>query len=62
MTPTSSSSSEAKHASKTTPEPTVEWDTDEPSLRGIDGIERMRIIRDDIAARVTTLATNLNAT
>ena len=41
---------------------TVKWDTDEPSLRGIDGIERMRIIRDDIAARVTTLATNLNAT
>ena len=24
------------------------WDTDEPSLRGIDGIERMRLIRDDI--------------
>ena len=28
------------------------WDTDEPSLRGIDGIERMRLVRDDIAARV----------
>jgi arsenate-mycothiol transferase len=28
------------------------WDTDEPSERGIDGIERMRLIRDDIAARV----------
>ena len=28
------------------------WDTDEPSERGIDGIERMRLVRDDIAARV----------
>jgi arsenate-mycothiol transferase len=28
------------------------WDTDEPSDRGIDGIERMRLVRDDIAARV----------
>lgn len=36
------------------------WDTDEPSLRGIDGIERMRIIRDDINTRVTTLAADLN--
>ena len=26
------------------------WDTDEPSERGIDGIERMRLVRDDIAA------------
>jgi len=32
------------------------WDTDEPSERGIDGIERMRLVRDDIAARVETLA------
>ncbi len=31
------------------------WDTDEPSLRGIEGIERMRQIRDDIAARVEGL-------
>ena len=23
------------------------WDTDEPSERGIDGIERMRLVRDD---------------
>jgi arsenate-mycothiol transferase len=37
------------------------WDTDEPSLRGIDGIERMRIIRDDIAARVDQLAARLRA-
>ncbi len=33
----------------------VTWDTDEPSVRGIDGIERMRLIRDDIAARVDDL-------
>jgi arsenate-mycothiol transferase len=32
------------------------WDTDEPSERGIDGIERMRLVRDDIAARVADLA------
>ena len=35
------------------------WDTDEPSERGIDGIERMRLIRDDIAARVESLAAQL---
>lgn len=35
---------------------TVEnWDTDEPSERGIDGIERMRLVRDDIATRVADL-------
>lgn len=31
------------------------WDTDEPSERGIDGIERMRLVRDDIARRVEDL-------
>lgn len=31
------------------------WDTDEPSERGIDGIERMRLVRDDIVARVQRL-------
>ncbi len=31
------------------------WDTDEPSERGIDGIERMRLVRDDIAVRVRRL-------
>ena len=31
------------------------WDTDEPSERGINGIERMRLVRDDIAARVADL-------
>jgi arsenate-mycothiol transferase len=35
------------------------WDTDEPSERGIDGMERMRLIRDDIDARVRTLAARL---
>lgn len=38
------------------------WNTDEPSERGIEGMDRMRLIRDDIAARVTTLATQLLAT
>ncbi|MDT5328443.1 MAG: arsenate-mycothiol transferase [Mycobacterium sp.] len=38
------------------------WDTDEPSVRGIDGIERMRLVRDDIAARVADLATRLRPT
>lgn len=37
------------------------WDTDEPSERGIDGIERMRLVRDDIAARVDALAERLAA-
>ncbi len=36
--------------------PIERWDTDEPSHRGIDGIQRMRLIRDDIATRVTELA------
>jgi arsenate-mycothiol transferase len=31
------------------------WETDEPSARGIEGAERMRLIRDDIAARVDAL-------
>lgn len=35
------------------------WDTDEPSERGIDGIERMRLIRDDITDRVQQLAADL---
>ncbi|MFF2082163.1 low molecular weight phosphatase family protein [Nocardia sp. NPDC058176] len=37
----------------------INWDTDEPSERGIDGIERMRLVRDDIAARVENLLTEL---
>lgn len=38
------------------------WDTDEPSERGIDGIERMRLVRDDIALRVTDLLAQLKET
>lgn len=32
------------------------WDTDEPSERGIGGMERMRLVRDDIRDHVRTLA------
>lgn len=35
--------------------PMLIWDNDEPSLRGIEGPERMRLIRDDITDRVRTL-------
>jgi arsenate-mycothiol transferase len=34
------------------------WDTDEPSERGVDGLERMRLVRDDIAAPVSTIWRN----
>ncbi len=37
------------------------WDTDEPSERGIEGAERMRLVRDDIGARVRQLAADLGA-
>ncbi|WP_328813387.1 arsenate-mycothiol transferase ArsC [Rhodococcus sp. NBC_00297] len=37
----------------------LNWDTDEPSTRGIEGIERMRLVRDDIATRVDELAARL---
>jgi arsenate-mycothiol transferase len=37
------------------------WDTDEPSQRGIDGIERMRRVRDDITDRVTDLLRRIEA-
>ncbi|QIS07898.1 low molecular weight phosphatase family protein [Nocardia brasiliensis] len=39
----------------------INWDTDEPSERGIDGIERMRLVRDDINTRVQHLLTELTA-
>lgn len=35
------------------------WVTDEPSERGIEGMERMRLIRDDIDARVQSLVAEL---
>src|SRR5699024_57575 len=37
-------------------QPTIErWITDEPSARGIEGIDRTRLIRDDIDDRVRSL-------
>lgn len=35
------------------------WHTDEPSTRGLEGVERMRLVRDDIDARVRVLLTEL---
>jgi arsenate-mycothiol transferase len=35
------------------------WETDEPSERGIEGMERMRLVRDDIKARVQKLYAEL---
>lgn len=35
------------------------WDTDEPSTRGIEGMERMRLVRDDIKERVQKLYAEL---
>jgi len=40
--------------------PVEYWDTDEPSARGIDGIERMRLVRDDITSRVQELAARMS--
>jgi arsenate-mycothiol transferase len=39
--------------------PVRRWVTDEPSERGIEGMERMRLVRDDIAARVAALGDEL---
>lgn len=41
--------------------PIETWITDEPSLRGIDGMERMRLVVADIAARVDALHAELTA-
>ena len=35
------------------------WHTDEPSLRGIEGMQRMRLVRDDIDTRVRSLIDEL---
>lgn len=35
------------------------WDTGEPSERGIEGMERMRLVRDDISNMVIALAKEL---
>ncbi len=42
--------------------PVEVWDTDEPSERGIEGIDRMRLVRDDIHRRVELLAQELTQT
>ncbi|GAB3300755.1 arsenate-mycothiol transferase ArsC [Pseudoclavibacter terrae] len=39
--------------------PVERWITDEPSERGITGMERMRLVRDDIRARVAELHARL---
>lgn len=39
--------------------PVQTWITDEPSERGIEGIERMRLVRDDIDQRVQALLSEL---
>ena len=36
------------------------WETDEPSERGIEGMERMRLMRDDIRSRVRDLYEDLS--
>lgn len=36
------------------------WYTDEPAARGINGLERMRLIRDEIDLRVRTLLIELS--
>jgi arsenate-mycothiol transferase len=41
--------------------PVEVWDADEPSERGIAGIERMRLIRDDITRRAQHLIGELSA-
>ena len=42
--------------------PIERWDTDEPSARGIQGPERMRLIREDIQRRVIVLSDQLTST
>lgn len=42
--------------------PVETWDLDEPSTRGIEGVERMRLVREDIAARVEQLHHRLTGT
>ena len=42
--------------------PITTWHTDEPSQRGIEGMERMRLVRDDIDTHVRKLLTDLTST
>lgn len=44
------------------PVTTERWVTDEPSSRGIEGMDRMRLIRDDINNRVRILVKELTQT
>ncbi len=44
---------------ETGPTPVQRWVTDEPSRRGVEGADRMRLVRDDIAARVAALGEQL---
>jgi arsenate-mycothiol transferase len=37
--------------------PVETWAVDEPSLRGVEGTERMRLMREEITARVRNLLT-----
>lgn len=37
------------------------WETDEPSARGIEGMERMRLVRDDIRERVGKLYSEMTS-
>ena len=50
-----------REATVEVPEGTVleNWDNYEPSERGIEGIERMRLVRDDIKERVNSLYNRL---
>ncbi|PFG33203.1 low molecular weight phosphatase family protein [Sanguibacter antarcticus] len=41
--------------------PVETWETDEPSERGIEGMDRMRLVRDDIAVRVQRLLARLGS-
>src|ERR1700712_5802208 len=47
------------HVDPTGGTPIEVWDIDEPSTRGIDGPERMRLVRDDIAGKVVDLVERL---
>ena len=58
-TPGSSSSAAPAHVDPVGGRPVEVWDTDEPFERGIDGIARMRLVRDDIHCRVELLTQEL---
>lgn len=47
------------HVEPTDGTPVRTWETDEPSGRGIEGMDRMRLIRDDIHTRTERLRDEL---